>query len=565
MIVKTWNCTGLANKVKKRFFRKWLTDTDIASIQETLLPDGAAQFPGFVHFLRPASYGSGGKKYPQGGLASLGSSQLTSTFNVSRTEELEFDGLECLSLHFQRKGDRSDLPSDFLVLNVYIVTQPSSFDFDAFYFALEAFLSAFDCPVIILGDFNAHLRVRHSVLPNATDRDFQEFMLRAGDTGFSHFPSGADLDRPTFISDRECTVIDYVMIRGAPCSGFTLEDLTPKGHRSLRISVDWPNTTLTEVREHRSFWKHFRAMPPSDFFGGFSVVHGLRSVHDFIRFGLSRVFQLFVLTLGIHFVVSHGPKERSCSEPWYRYLSEAELRPLLSLESEVADLLAKAHLGPAPAGLTERATFLRQLLHSLYSRATEGLFGDVKGSLDDPTRLWALVKRFRVSSEQGALPIDTLVHNFSAVFNRASDPVPVVFVGRHPIEIDSLDRSFDLDKLEAAMRELSRGTAPGGTGIGKDILLDLFKIPGAPDFFLNLFNACLEGTELPSLWRCTEIFLLYKGRGGSRTRVRTEGLLSWIVVSRCTRDFCTPAWLRGQPPMTSFLIVSLASGRVLVH
>jgi hypothetical protein len=49
--------------------------------------------------------------------------------------------------------------------------------------------------------------------------------------------------------------------------------------------------------------------------------------------------------------------------------------------------------------------------------------------------------------------------------------------------------------------------------VGNDVLLDLYKLPGGPEFFLNLFNACLEGAELPKIWRCTEIFLLYKGKG----------------------------------------------------
>jgi hypothetical protein len=76
-----------------------------------------------------------------------------------------------------------------------------------------------------------------------------------------------------------------------------------------------------------------------------------------------------------------------------------------------------------------------------------------------------------------------------------------------------LDELFTEEELEAAFRELNRGTAPGVTGIGNDILLDLFELPGGPRFFLNLFNACLEGGSFPDLWRCTEIFLLYKGKG----------------------------------------------------
>jgi hypothetical protein len=103
--------------------------------------------------------------------------------------------------------------------------------------------------------------------------------VRMGDTGFSHFPSGPDLDLPTFISDRGCTVIDYVVIRGAPCSGYALEVLTPKGHRSIRLSVDWPPTTVTRVRDRTSQHMHFRSTPPDEFFS--NLFGGARSVQAF--------------------------------------------------------------------------------------------------------------------------------------------------------------------------------------------------------------------------------------------------------------------------------------------
>jgi hypothetical protein len=513
MIVKTWNCTGLSSKVKHRYFRNWLRDADILALQETFVTGAAVQFPGFVHFLRPATYGSSKKKL-RGGIATLVSSQLASIFDITRIEDLEFEGLESVCLKFDRKVDRSDLPSSFLVLNVYVVAQPAQFDYSAFYFALEAFFAAFDMPVILLGDFNAHLRVRHSQIPNARDRDFQEFMLRLGDGGFTHFPAGEDLRNPRFISDQGCTVIDYIAVRGAPCSGYALEDLTSKGHRSLKISVDWPAFMRSGVRTRTSHRRHFRSLPPpADFFTSFSAGHGLYAIQDFVRAGLSCIFNLFVLTLGTLFTVSRGPKADSCSEPWHRYLSEAELRPLVSLEREVFGLVAGAQLGDPPVGLSEKSAALRQLRRSLHARATERLFKEVQGSLDDPTGLWSLVKKFRVEPEQGAIPVDTLVHHFCAVFNRASDPVPVVFSGRSPCEDETLDRLFEVEELEAAVGCLSRGTAPGTTGIGNDVLMELFRLPGGPDFLLNLFNACLEGAELPVIWRCTEVFLLYKGKG----------------------------------------------------
>jgi hypothetical protein len=112
-----------------------------------------------------------------------------------------------------------------------------------------------------------------------------------------------------------------------------------------------------------------------------------------------------------------------------------------------------------------------------------------------------------------SLPIDTLAAHFTAVFNHVSDPVPIVFCDEFKPADDALDQLSSLDEVEAAFGGLDRGTAPGVTRIGNDVLLDLFRLPDGPNFFLHLFNACLLGGHLPDAWRCTEIFLLYKGKG----------------------------------------------------
>ncbi len=516
MRAKSWNCTGLAPRIKKRYFRNWLSDADVVLLQETFVDTAAVQFPGFQHFVRPAVHGPGKKKKqgrPRGGLATLISSQLLSAFSVSRLEDLVFDGLECLCLRLERLDvARADLPGSFVLLNFYVASPPVQFDYNAFYFALESYCLALDAPVVIGGDFNAHLRGAGNSVPNLRDRDFREFAVRMEDSGFAFFPSGGDLDKPTFFSDRGCTVIDYWFVQGVACKGYRAVELTEKGHRALQLDLEWPAATRTVLRDRTSHRRHFRSPPPSDFFDLFCEGHGLRSTVDFLRKGLSRIFSLFVLTLGTLLSSARASGESS-GEPWERYLSEAETRSLREAEREVTVLGAAARVGPPPAGYSAAVSRLRLLRRSLHALATRRLFGEVRGSLDDPTRLWAMVKKFRVGSDTGALPIDTLVQHFRSVFNREGDPVPFVFRDALYVEEDALDAPFTQEELESAVRELSKGTAPGPTGIGNDVILSLIQLPGAADFFLCLFNACLEGAELPHIWRCTEIFLLYKGKG----------------------------------------------------
>ncbi len=514
MRVKSWNCSGLPPKIRQRWFRQWLDDADIVNLQETFIDTAAVQFSGFAHFVRPAIPVPRGKKgRPKGGLITLVSSQLMSAYSVTRVDDLVFDGLECLCLKFDRvDASRVELPSSFLVFNFYVISQPAQFDYNSFFFALEAFCLAFDAPVVISGDFNAHLVHRGTAVPNVRDRDFREFAVRAEDGGYAFFPNGADLNTPTFLSDQGCTVIDYFFVRGVQCSRFKREDLTDKGHRALQLDLDWPPASVTELHDRSSHRRHLRETLPSTFFNSIFALQGLTDVASYVRAGLSNVFSLFVLTVGSLLTVSRGSGP-SAGETWYRYLSEAELNPLLSLEREVGLMAAMVSIGPLPSAYISRARDLRRLRRTLHALATRRLYGEVRDAQGDPTHLWSMVRKFRVSQDRGALPIDTLVHHFCSVFNRTGDPIPVVFCGDGPLVDEELDRSFSFEELDLAVKNLSKGTAPGPTGVGNDVLQSLYAAPGGAEFFLHLFNACLEGAELPTVWRCTELFLLYKGKG----------------------------------------------------
>jgi hypothetical protein len=516
MRVKSWNCTGIASKLNTPKFSRWLLDADVAALQETFLDTSALQISGFSPFIKRAQPAPPGKHHrATGGLVTLVSSQLLSAFRVSSIEGIVFDGFECQFLLFERSNDgRSDLPASFLFLNCYVVSQPATFDFGGLYFALEAMFLAFDLPVVMVGDFNAHWKLPSSKLPSPRDRDFRDFVVHLEDACFSFYPSSpSDLRKPTYVFPKGSSVIDYMFIRGVPSSGFSCDEMTVFGHRALSVTLEWPTAPVTALRERTSHRKHFRRDPPESLVTGFVEGQCLHSGADFLKCGISRVFCLFVLTLGQLFQVSKG-HVGSPAEPWHRYLSSKELEPLIRLESEVFSLVAGAQLGEVPLGLTELNLELSRLRRTLHSLATRRLFQNIRGSYGDPTRLWAFVRKFRVRDSQGVLPIDALAAHFTAVFNRVSDPVPMVFCDRNfAVDDPALDEEFTMAELESAFKELDRGTAPGVTGIGNDILLDVFHLPGGPQFFLNLFNACFEGGALPDLWRCTEIFLLYKGKG----------------------------------------------------
>jgi hypothetical protein len=390
-------------------------------LQETFQVTTALQVAGFSPFVKPARPAPQGKKHRAiGGLATLVSAQLSSLYSVTVVDDFDLEGFENLCLKFESRGDaKPGLPDSFTMINCYVVAHPAAFDFSGLFFALEAFILSSGGPVVLLGDLNAHWKLSDIArYPSARDRDLREFVMRMEDAGFAWCPSSlGDLRGPTYISPQSSSVIDYFFMRGVPISGYAWEDLFVYGHRGLQLSLDWPSSSSSVLRERPSHRKHFRVPPPPTFFPRLQSNLLLHSHVDFIRAGISQVFALFVLCLGELFQVSKGPVSSSHSEPWHRYLSEVELGHLRRLEKEVFDLVAGAQIEEVPLGLNEQNKELRQLQRSLHVQAIWRLLEEVCGSYDDPTRLWGFVRKFRVRQDQGVLPIDVLVSHFSAVFN----------------------------------------------------------------------------------------------------------------------------------------------------
>lgn len=261
MTVKTWNCTGLASKLNTSKFRSWLADADIVALQETFQVSSALQVSGFSLFVKPARPAPQGKKHrATGGLVTLVLAQLSSLYRLSVVDGFDFEGFENLVVRFDiRDKTRSDLPPTFTVINCYIVSHPAAFDFSGLFFALEAFVLASEAPVVLLGGLNAHWNLSDIArYPSVCDRDFREFVLRMEDAGFSWCPSTPkDLRGPTYISPQSSSVIDYFFVRGVPVLGYAREDLSVYGHRGLRLSLDWPSSSTSVLRNRTSQRKHF--------------------------------------------------------------------------------------------------------------------------------------------------------------------------------------------------------------------------------------------------------------------------------------------------------------------
>ncbi len=518
MQVGSWNCTGCDFRSSR--FRTWLSPLHLAAVQETFKTSPQLSVPGFQTFVSPASRkplptGSTGslRGRAKGGLASFVSTQLSAFYNVDRVA-LEVEHVESLVLHFTRKSSApvdDSAPTAFLFANCYVRPLPDAVDFELLFAEVDALGARFDCPLLIAGDFNAHLphpRVP-TLHPTPRDVSFYDFVTRLESVGFTYGP-GPENARPTFLGGNSGTFIDFVFARGVNFDPVLVSTLTVTGHRALTSILRWPAPVPVSLTPRQSHRRHFHSEVPPNFFSRF-VADGITGCVEFIRAGVGRVYSLFLMMVLSLTVISRPPARPR--ESWHRYLSQDELAPLLTQE----DALRLAASQPVECldfvNLRNERRAVAILRKELHLKAVSRLFTDTARSFNNPTQLWDMVKRFRGTAATGGVPVHILRDHFVAVFNRVTDPLPLTFFDPRGYVTTAIDRRFTMAELDKALSELKRDKAPGPNGIGNDVLLALAKLDDGRLFFLNLFNACFESGAFPDPWRTSEIFVLYKGKG----------------------------------------------------
>ena len=167
--------------------------------------------------------------------------------------------VESLVVLFSRKPSSfvsDSLPDQFIIGNFYVRPLPDEVSFDELFFALEGLRLEYDCPFVLLGDFNAHLsHPEVTAVPTRRDADFQEFMLRLDSSGFSYAPDETNRF-PTFVGPRGSSFIDFMFISGVGWRDFSVSVQKVHGHRSLECEVDLPAPVPVPTVPRHSFRKH---------------------------------------------------------------------------------------------------------------------------------------------------------------------------------------------------------------------------------------------------------------------------------------------------------------------
>ncbi len=309
-------------------------------------------------------------------------------------------------------------------------------------------------------------------------------------------------------------MIDFCVYRGFKIPGQdarvrVIEDI---GHRAIETKIEIPKFRLHSVGPRSSYRRHVRSVPPPTFFNSMCRTYGWRGPLEMLQAGVSFVYSTFLSFLFSFLFIARPPPQQG--EEWHRYLSLLELRDLQARKEEVKALGNQLRVGDSPLALCVARRGLVDLERDLRRVATRRVADSVEKAKGDHTQLWKVVRNFRLDPDASqGMPVDALCAHFSTLFNRQGDNVSIRFAYAFTPRSAYLDSRFSMEELEAVLRDLDRGSAPGPSGVGNDVILSLVEVTGCKRFLLNLYNSCFEGGSIPTAWNHCEMFILYKGKG----------------------------------------------------
>ncbi len=512
MKIASWNVGGLRRLVKKSKFKDWCAGFDIFLLQETMLHERSrpVSIPGFTLFHKFGVLGPRGR--PKGGLCIGISHDVAKIFEINNVSVI-FSESEAMLIQLTRKCSSSLWPPALFVLNLYVPSPPRQVSFPNLGLEIQEAVGdrVGNHPFLVAGDFNAHYtRSARAVL---RDRCFSWFFDDLCDEGFVPFPDrGSSV--PSFVSSRGASLIDLTLSRGFDLNtaGSSLFAYEGTGHRAVQIECMFPPLRSNVLMPRTSYRKHLSVPPSPNFFGSLTRLYGWSGPLEILAPGVSLVFTMLITMLG-SFLHQVRPPEKS-SESWFRYLSFSEIRELDRLERAVVAFSGDIRVGTDTTLLCEAKKEWTAKTLKLKGRAAARLAASVEDAKGDHTRLWKVIRNFRLDPDASqGLPVDTLCEHFVSLFNRGSDGISLPFLHSFAPFNEALDRRFTMVELESALGALKANSAPGQSGIGNDVILELADVKGFKRLLLNLFNGCLEGGSIPQAWSHCEMFFLYKGKG----------------------------------------------------
>ncbi len=249
---------------------------------------------------------------------------------------------------------------------------------------------------------------------------------------------------------------------------------------------------------------------------------------------------------------------RPTRSPWERHLTSAETAALQGQRQTVEELevlyenLQTVHVH---AQLASEKIALERLVSRLMRRVLEAQVTEKTSLAQDHALAWNVFSSMTSKRSSVPIPPSTLVEHFENVMapkseNSAIYPSFVVPVGPLSREDVELSAPFSSDELNEAIRKMNMDSAPGPDGLTPNLVKDLFSLRAFFVYFLMYVNFCLENAWIPLAWRCSEIFILYKGKGDPFCADSYRGIALCCILAKVFERlllFRLLRWWRSSP------------------
>jgi hypothetical protein len=131
---------------------------------------------------------------------------------------------------------------------------------------------------------------------------------------------------------------------------------------------------------------------------------------------------------------------------------------------------------------------------------------------------WKLLSSFSDKKVQHEIPLSAVYAHYRALSQVQSAPlvadeVPQLFAGPHTQQDAALEDDISPDEARNALNDINLNSAPGPDGLPPRLVKSAFSCVLMVAFLARLFTWCFRAVFVPSQWRQSKNFILYKGSG----------------------------------------------------
>ncbi len=232
---------------------------------------------------------------------------------------------------------------------------------------------------------------------------------------------------------------------------------------------------------------------------------------------------------------------RPRSLPWEKHLDAASRTTLDHQRAVVTDLevlYENLQTSAIFRQLVAERMALERLTTRLMRISVESQVNEFSSRAQDHTQAWSVFSSMTASQASVPIPPSTLADHFETVMSPKSSPAAVILPEvpsvHGPLTKSDADlcSTFSCDELDQAVRQINMSSAPGPDGFTPVMVRDLFTCRAFFLFFLMFVNFCFAMAWIPLAWRCSEIFILYKGKGDPTSPDSYRGIALCCILAK---------------------------------